>query len=427
MRRYLRGGRAASAVLLACALSVVLVPLGAVAASAAPSPIVFSSAPGTSAPPATLGPYSMAPFAPDSQAAGATVSSVAGPTGSLGFSPSLEHCLTPNPEGCWQTWSNGYSGDVYATSSGSITLTLPPSTKAFYFYAEPEEFMTFSMTATSDDGTTSGPIAVAGLSGARYFGFYSATAASLKTITVSGEDPDGFAVGEFGVSSCSYKTPASWTTSKVGGLTPGVEPLNVIISGCSNVTLDGIRRGLGDWGTVAGFCLSPEQADVTGSGYVSQQQSWRLGSPGLGLTTCWDGNRLSLSGAENHVRMWNQPIPGSKSGAWFASASFETLCADINGTMKPARDFSALRLLVLAARHLLWHCIDGSQGSIGTDGYNRGARDFVLDIQASARLENWNVDVQAITTPPGIGEGHCGVGVPFSGTVYVVTVDHDTA
>jgi hypothetical protein len=78
-------------------------------------------------------------------------------------------------------------------------MTLPPSTKAFYFYAEPEKFMTFSITATSDDGTISGSMPVAGEGGAEHFGFYATGSATISTITVTVADPDGFAVGEFGV------------------------------------------------------------------------------------------------------------------------------------------------------------------------------------------------------------------------------------
>jgi len=63
--------------------------------------------------------------------------------------------------------------------------------------------MTFSITATTSSGATSGAIPVAGFAGAQYFGFYSTTSASLTTITVASGDPDGFAVGEFGVSSGS--------------------------------------------------------------------------------------------------------------------------------------------------------------------------------------------------------------------------------
>lgn len=368
----------------------------------------------------------MTPFAADTQPVGETVSSVASPSGPVDFSPSLEHCLTPNPEGCWQTWSNNYSGDVYATTGSSITLTLPASAKAFYYYAEPDQFMTFSMTATSNDGTTSGPISVAGFAGAEYFGFYSTGPASLKSITVTGDDPDGFAVGEFGISTCSYNTPPDWTTQAVTTLTPGVEPLNVIISGCSNVSLNDIRSGLADWGSVPGFCLSAEKANVTGT-FVNQQQSWRQESSGLGLFTCAEGNRLSLSGKENHVRIWNQPVTGTQFGAWFISASYETLCVDIDNTMQPAKNYSTFVLLRYLAEGLLWHCIDGSQGSIGTDGYDLGAQGFVNSIQAAAEDENWNVDVQTIQTPAGIGEGHNNTGVPFNGKVYVVTVDHATS
>lgn len=428
MRKYPKVVRAVLAVSAACAVTIPVTQLATQAASAAPRSIIFSDAPGTSAPPSTLGPYSMRPFAPDTQAVGESVSSVAGPTGALEFSPSLKHCLTPNPEGCWQTWSNGYSGDVYATSSGSITLTLPSSARAFYFYAEPEQFMTFSMTATSNDGTTSGPIPVAGFAGAEYFGFYATGTASLKTITVSGGDPNGFAIGEFGVSACSYNTPASWTTSPVRDLTPGVEPLNVIISGCSNVSLADIREGLGDWGEVSTGCLSPEKAHVTGSTFVDQQQSWRLESSSLPLSllpTCIQGNDLSLDGEENHARIWNQPIQGTH-GAWFISASYETACVDVFGKMVPAKLLPAYELPIDKALGLAWHCIDGSQGSIGTDGYDRGAQDLVANIQTAAATQNWTVDVQTIQTPAGTGEGHDGTGVHFNGTVYVVTVDHAT-
>jgi hypothetical protein len=102
--------------------------------------------------------------------------------------------------GCWATWSNGYKGDVYVSGAGSITITLPAQANAFYFYAEPNRFMTFTMTATTSDGTSSGPISVAGSAGARYFGFYTTGTAPLASITVTGGDPTGFAIGEFGIS-----------------------------------------------------------------------------------------------------------------------------------------------------------------------------------------------------------------------------------
>ncbi|MCW2935538.1 MAG: Esterase [Actinomycetia bacterium] len=208
-RRALIG---AAAGLLWCGLAAVAMA-PAVAAPVATTGVVFVSAPGTSAPPATLGSassmlYSMLPLGPDSRAAGTSVSSVAGPaeslspsgsaqTGTIGFSAALNHCLIG---GCWATWSNGYKGDVYVSGARSVTITLPAAANAFYLYAEPNQFENYTMTATTSDGTTSGPISVAGDAGAKYFGFYTTGTAPLASITVTGSDPTGFAIGEFGIS-----------------------------------------------------------------------------------------------------------------------------------------------------------------------------------------------------------------------------------
>jgi hypothetical protein len=199
--------RRAATVLAACVLASTVAPLAASAASAAPDSIVFSGGPGMSAPPSTLGPYTMTPFSADSQPLGEDVSGVAGPTGTLGFSPSLKHDVTPH--GGWATWSHDYDGDVYATTSATVTLTLPPATQAFYLYAQPEEFRVFTITATNSDGTTSGAIPVSGEWGAQYFGFYSTSSAPLTSITVTTADPDGFAVGEFGVSGPAFTVTGS--------------------------------------------------------------------------------------------------------------------------------------------------------------------------------------------------------------------------
>jgi len=168
--------------------------------------ITFDGSPGTNAPPSTLGPYSMTAFAPDTQPvcpdSGSIVSGVSGPNGTVGFTPSLSHDLVG---GCWATWSNGYTGDVYDTANAGadpsqIVITLPAGTNAFYFYAEPNQFADFTITATAQDSTTSGPVTVNGDHGAKYFGFYGTGGATLATITVTNTDTTGFAVGEFGVS-----------------------------------------------------------------------------------------------------------------------------------------------------------------------------------------------------------------------------------
>lgn len=206
--------RFVTAAALGCALASFAIPAGSTVASASPAlanPVVFVSTPGTGAPPATLGSrasmlYSMLPFGADPQPTFTAVTGVTGPTesltptgtigtGSIGFSAPLGHCRVG---GCWATWSNGYAGDVYTTGGQSVTITLP-ETNAFYFYAEPQQFATLTITATTANGTTSGPQSVSGNAGARYFGFYTTGTSPLTSITVTTTDPTGFAVGEFGI------------------------------------------------------------------------------------------------------------------------------------------------------------------------------------------------------------------------------------
>ena len=139
------------------------------------SQIVFDGSPGAGAPPATLGPYTMTPFGLDPQTIGVNVPGVSDPAGTIGFTPDLNHDRIGQG---WATWSHGYTGDVYDTfDNGSedptqATITLPAGTKAFYFYAEPQQFALLQIQATAQDGTTSGPIDVQGFAGAQYFGFY---------------------------------------------------------------------------------------------------------------------------------------------------------------------------------------------------------------------------------------------------------------
>jgi len=157
----------------------------------------FDGSPGTNAPPATLGNYTMTPFGTDPQADGAVVSGVNDPAGTIAFSPSLTHTTVGS---LWATWSHGYTGDVYyVVPTQPITITLPAGTKAFYLYAEPQAFAVFDVQATAQDGTTSGPVQVDGFAGAKYFGFYGTGDAEIATITVTTTDTSGLAVGEFGI------------------------------------------------------------------------------------------------------------------------------------------------------------------------------------------------------------------------------------
>ena len=182
--------------------------------------IVFDGAPGTSAPPATLGGYTMVPFPADARPDFTIVNDVAVPAGSLcggvvGFNPALEKRTVPG--GGWATWSHGYASSVYALLPGTTeTLTLPAATTAFYFYAEPNNFGSFTVQATAADGTTSGPIAVTGLAGARYFGFYTTCDVKLTSITITvAAGAGGFAVGEFAITCAS---PSSVSDQKAGSL-----------------------------------------------------------------------------------------------------------------------------------------------------------------------------------------------------------------
>lgn len=185
--------------------ALLLVPLAlipAAPAGATQGPIVFDGSPGTGAPPSTLGSHSMAGFPADPSPSGSAVNSVSGPTGDITFSPSLVHEKIGTG---WLTWSNGYSGDVYVAGGGTVTITLPVGTQAFYFYAEPDSFGSVAFTASAQDGTSSGPVDVAGGAGARYFGFYTTSASSpLSSITVSANAE--FAVGEFGVATTGCVT-----------------------------------------------------------------------------------------------------------------------------------------------------------------------------------------------------------------------------
>jgi len=169
---------------------------------------------GTGAPPTTLGGYSMTPFANDGRPLFSNVNDVPSPlTGQVGFSIPMDHLKVG---GGWSTWSHGYTGDVYFTNGAtSVTMLLPANTGAFYFYAEPDPFAVFNITATANDGTTL-TIPVNGSGGANGWGFFT-NGGSLTSITVSSNV--GFAVGEFGIAAAPEPaTLAVFGLMAVGGL-----------------------------------------------------------------------------------------------------------------------------------------------------------------------------------------------------------------
>ena len=71
----------------------------------------------------------------------------------------------------------------------------------------------------------------------------------------------------------------------------------------------------------------------------------------------------------------------------------------------------------------VYHCVDGGPGSIHTahpDGYDDAAEDFAAAVGAAAKSRGWQASERTVTVPRrrSAGEG----GVPFGGTVYVLTV-----
>ncbi len=233
-----------------------------------------------------------------------------------------------------------------------------------------------------------------------------------------------------GPASCTadYCVPADWDTAKastpLAQIPPFSEPLNLVISAQSTVSLAQLQAALSDWKTVttttsasvAGIrvtCISAEQASVTARGYATMRQAWRLGG-------CLHGNELSLSGNENHVRLWNQPVPGSRYGAWFAAASYETMCIVKDGQLTTA---SAHKTWTALHPGAAYHCVDGGPGTFHVahpDGYDDAAKDFATAIATAGKAKGWQVTqrVVAVSRTGQAGEG----GVPFSDSVYVVRV-----
>jgi len=152
----------------------------------------FDTSVGSAAPPDTLGGYVMTPFGPDPSGAPSWVTSVASPCpipGSIQFSRRVSHRRAGSS---WSSWSHGYTGDVYFTvGAQSMTITLPTSSCAFYFYVQPSSYDLFTFTVTADDGT-SASFDAHGSAGAAYCGVYGE---DLSSVAISSSVD--FAIGEF--------------------------------------------------------------------------------------------------------------------------------------------------------------------------------------------------------------------------------------
>jgi hypothetical protein len=165
--------------------------------------VLFSDL-GTAAPPASISGNTLTPFDQVPQAAivnGTNVTTIPGCpiTGNLTTAANVTKQTIGSG---WSSWSHGYTGVVYTyfTQPSTLVMNLPPDTLAFYFYAEPNSFGNYVISAQTNSGTSSGNISVAGSAGANGYAFYTTAGESIATITViAAAGANGFAIGEFGI------------------------------------------------------------------------------------------------------------------------------------------------------------------------------------------------------------------------------------
>lgn len=116
--------------------------------------------------------FNLIPIPNGSEALGTDLTKLSSPLGDIKFSPSVNKRQIGNG---WISWSHGYQGEVYFTN-GATTLDLKlPNLVAFDFYAEPDVFNKFKISAIAESGVASNVLdqLVDGNAGAKYYGFYS--------------------------------------------------------------------------------------------------------------------------------------------------------------------------------------------------------------------------------------------------------------
>jgi len=189
----------------------------------------------TNAPESTLGGFTMSPLArtnPRFTQVTSTFGSL-----SVGFSQSVYETRVPSagetpPAGAFffGAWSHGYTGNVWHTADSgnprSLTMTLPTSTKAFYFYVQPVALGIVSITIDYP-GISSRSLSATGNAGAVYVGLHSDAGEDLTSIKITSDESAGalgFAVGEFGIFN---------SDSGGGGVVP--EPTSIAIFGLSGL------------------------------------------------------------------------------------------------------------------------------------------------------------------------------------------------
>lgn len=177
--------------------------------------ILVDTSPGSGPPPGTLGGYAMAAFPADPSSEGTLTTQLTPPAGFTGsgdliFADPMEHMKAGS---LWDTWSHGYTGDVYYTDASDQLFLLPLGTMAFSLYIQPNLKDDFEFVVES--GATATVLTINGNAGAQYVGFYSDDPQDpLQFVYVlqTTRDADGFAAGEFMINAIPEPGTWAWVT-----------------------------------------------------------------------------------------------------------------------------------------------------------------------------------------------------------------------
>jgi hypothetical protein len=153
--------------------------------------------------PLPLGDYALGLLPADATALFTDVMSVPG-SPPLAGDPTFSIPLSHRKIGAgWGGWSEGFpdSWDLsvyYTHGAGSVTIGLPDGTAAFAFWASPNAFGKFLVTATAQDGTAVEQLLDSSEGYSFGYGFYGTDGATLTSIDIVAEGgAQGLAIGEF--------------------------------------------------------------------------------------------------------------------------------------------------------------------------------------------------------------------------------------
>ena len=160
----------------------------------------FDTEPGTSAPPASIFGCPLTAFAPDDRPILSIVQDIDLPCAvpaKIEFDRPAFHLRVGDG---WNTWSHGYTGDVYFTGTSEVTLRFPDegiTYGTFYCYVQPDATIDVDFKVIVNGVFESAEFTANGAGGATFVGVDAAP--HIETITIVSTDNRNFAFGEFGV------------------------------------------------------------------------------------------------------------------------------------------------------------------------------------------------------------------------------------